>query len=278
MKTDLLNEKGRELKSCFPELKQLKSETLQELQRRILSGAFKPAEAVLWLGEHGLKVTETLVRIYALDALKKAKESITLYEKRLNATESMTAEEVRREQDDIALFQKSMGKRQWEFQAVLNDRQKQLETAKERLLEFNAIEARLCSGGRVESSATGLPAYIQNLRDNGLPVCEEKGKYGSLVYFLEDGWQDGDYSKASNVAKIKADFLNGLPVTAEHVKKRHGITQKAFNSIIQNLRKQDWPISTERKGNGIGRYLLPEGWRPPTESTAARRKKAPANG
>jgi len=83
-------------------------------------------------------------------------------------------------------------------------------------------------------------------------------------------------AKPKQIDRIKADLLNGKPVDAVTAFVVHNITR--LSAVIHRLRGQGWPISSEQdQGNGLARYAVPTGWRPPGETAGRRAQKKPVD-
>jgi hypothetical protein len=74
-------------------------------------------------------------------------------------------------------------------------------------------------------------------------------------------------AKPTQVDAVKSALLSGKKINTVIAVEQLFIFRLA--SIIERLRKQGWPIGSERLGgNGIAEYSLPEGWQPPGDTKA----------
>jgi len=265
--------------SCFEALDQLTPKTLGELKAHILAGEFNPIEAVGRFKQQGVDIKEIIFRIYALDILKRPQRLITnpqrkLYEKRLNDTKGLSIERIKAELDEIKTVFDSLSYQEkgqppdkaWLFKPLLDDRKTRLENALEQLLELEKLRIDLFNSKRIHSFTPGLPAYIQSLRDEGYPVTGGNG-----CYFFEEGWQQGDYSKASKISKIRRDLVNGLSIDADHAR-AYGVVN--LSSVISQLKEAGWPIAINKPTKGKATYSVPVGWQPCKPDQTIRQKKA----
>ena len=82
-------------------------------------------------------------------------------------------------------------------------------------------------------------------------------------------------AKQTQLERVAAALLAREPVDqVEAIKRGWGLR---LGALVHRLRGRGWPVRTERDhNNGLARYSLPEGWRPPTAAPSPRHDKAPA--
>lgn len=112
------------MKSNYAPIKALTHETVEDLNGRILSGNFSPAELAEWLSGQGIDINKAIIELHAKDVKKGAGLSCVLHHRQLNGTSGLSTDAIHQELGDLGQLLKLIPERIKQLEASLKTRAK----------------------------------------------------------------------------------------------------------------------------------------------------------